>query len=112
MARSAPVTVPLEGPLLTRQRVDALAARLDARGGADAIVVDCRAVTAIDPGGLCALLDLAQTRDAARCVFAGLAPALMRGALEVGLARWLAICSDADAARALLQGEQAEACGP
>jgi anti-anti-sigma regulatory factor len=98
--------------MLTRACVDALAARLDAcdLAGCPA-VVDCRSVHEVDPAGLGALLDLAQARDTTRCVLVALTPALLRSALEVGLARWFAICRDADAARELLQNGQAEACG-
>jgi anti-anti-sigma regulatory factor len=115
MARPAPVpaSLTLEGPMLTRACVDALAAQLDARDLAGGpVVVDCRSVHDVDPAGLCALLDLAQARDTTRCVLVALTPALLRSALEVGLARWFAICRDADAAHELLQNGHAAACGP
>lgn len=109
MARPAPASLSLEGPILTRACVAALATQLDLAGRP--VVVDCRSVHDVDPAGLCALLDLAQARDTTRCVLVALSPALLRSALEVGLARWFAICRDADAAHELLQSEQAEACG-
>jgi ABC-type transporter Mla MlaB component len=112
MARPAPASLTLEGPLLTRACVDALAAQFDARDLAGGpVVVDCRSVREVDPAGLCALLDLAQARDTRRWVLVALTPPLLRSALEVGLAHWFAICRDADAAHELLQNGYADACG-
>jgi anti-anti-sigma regulatory factor len=114
MAPSVPAatTLTLVGPTLTRQSSEALASRLGAAGaGARMLVVDCHAITRVDPAGLCALLDLAQSHDTTRCVLVGLTPAFLRSALEVGLARWFAICRDAELAHLILQREPAEACG-
>src|SRR5688572_26792075 len=106
----APATLTLEGTTLTRQSSEALAACL-AGAGTGTVVVDCRNLERVDPSGLCALLDLAQSHDTTRCALVALTPAFLRSALEVGLARWFAICRDAELAHQIVQSEHAEACG-
>jgi ABC-type transporter Mla MlaB component len=110
MARPVPAhaTLTFEGPSLTRRSSEALAAQLAAPGSsAREVVVDCHNIERVDPAGLCALLDLAQSHDTTRCVLVALTPTFLRSALEVGLASWYAICRDADLAHQLLQSERA-----